>query len=108
MVLEKTLESPLDCKDQPGATHISHTPAACSFPGEKARSWGALGEARPGQSSLSAGSLKLVSIESVMPSSHLILCHPLLLLPSIPPSISIFSNESTLRPRLSPTPHPSH
>ena len=44
-------------------------------------------------------SLKLVSIESVMPSSHLILCHPLLLLPSIPPSISIFSNESTLRMR---------
>ena len=34
-----------------------------------------------------------------MPSSHLILCHPLLLLPSIPPSISVFSNESTLRMR---------
>ena len=34
-----------------------------------------------------------------MPSSHLILCHPLLLLPPIPPSISIFSNESTLRMR---------
>ena len=41
-------------------------------------------------------SLKLMSIESVMPSSHLILCHPLLLLPPIPPSIRIFSNESTL------------
>ena len=40
--------------------------------------------------------LKLVSIESVMPSSHLILCHPLLLLPPIPPSIRVFSNESTL------------
>ena len=39
---------------------------------------------------------KLMSIESVMPSSHLILCHPLLLLPPIPPSIRIFSNESTL------------
>ena len=39
---------------------------------------------------------KLLSIESVMPSSHLILCHPLLLLPPIPPSISVFSNESTL------------
>ena len=36
----------------------------------------------------------LTSIESVMPSSHLILCHPLLLLPPIPPSIRIFSNES--------------
>ena len=41
-------------------------------------------------------SLKLTSIESVMPSSHLILCHPLLLLPPIPPSIRVFSNESTL------------
>ena len=39
---------------------------------------------------------KLMSIESVMPSSHLILCHPLLLLPSISPSIRVFSNESTL------------
>ena len=41
----------------------------------------------------------LTSIESVMPSSHLILCHPLLLLPSIPPSIRVFSNESTLHMR---------
>ena len=40
-----------------------------------------------------------MSIESVMPSSHLILCHPLLLLPAIPPSIRVFSNESTLRMR---------
>ena len=40
---------------------------------------------------------KLMSIESVMPSSHLILCHPLLLLPPILPSIRVFSNESTLR-----------
>ena len=39
---------------------------------------------------------KLMSIESVMPSSHLILCCPLLLLPPIPPSIRVFSNESTL------------
>ena len=39
---------------------------------------------------------KLMSIESVMPSSHLILCRPLLLLPPIPPSIRVFSNESTL------------
>ena len=37
-----------------------------------------------------------LSMESVMPSSHLILCHPLLLLPPIPPSIRVFSNESTL------------
>ena len=42
---------------------------------------------------------KLMSNESVMPSSHLILCHPLLLLPPIPPSIRVFSSESTLRMR---------
>ena len=40
-----------------------------------------------------------MSIESVMPSSHLILCRPLLLLPPIPPSIKVFSNESTLHMR---------
>ena len=44
----------------------------------------------------SQSSLRLISIESVMPSSHLILCCPLLLLPPIPPSIRVFSNESTL------------
>ena len=43
--------------------------------------------------------LKLMSIESVMPSNHLIFCHPLLLLPSIFPSIRVFSNESSLRIR---------
>ena len=42
---------------------------------------------------------KLMSIESVMPSNHLILCHPLLLLPPILPSTRVFSNESTLRMR---------
>ena len=45
----------------------------------------------------SRSSLRLTSIESVIPSSHLILCRPLLLLPPIPPSITVFSNESTLR-----------
>ena len=44
-------------------------------------------------------SLRLMSIESVMPSSHLILCRPLLLLPPIPPSIRIFSSELTLHMR---------
>ena len=44
----------------------------------------------------SQSSLKLMSIKSVMPSSHLILCHPLLFLPLIPPSIRVFSNESVL------------
>ena len=47
----------------------------------------------------SRSSLKLMSIESVMPPSHLILCCPLLLLPPIPPSIRVFSNESTLHMR---------
>ena len=53
-----------------------------------------------GQASLSithSGSLlKFMSIQSVMPSNHLILCRPLLFLPSVPPSIKVFSNESTL------------
>ena len=44
----------------------------------------------------SRSSLRLTFIESVMPSSHLILCHPLLLLPSIFPNIRVFSNESAL------------
>ena len=47
----------------------------------------------------SRSSLRLTSIESVMPSSRLILCHPLLLLPPIPPSIRVFSNESALHMR---------
>ena len=62
-----------------------------------------MGETNARQASLSItssrSSLNLTSIESVMPSSHLILCHPLLLLPPIPPSIWIFSNESAFRMR---------
>ena len=56
-----------------------------------------------GQASLSItnsrSSYKLMSIMSVMPSSHLIFCHPFLLLPPTPPSIRVFSNESALRMR---------
>ena len=48
---------------------------------------------------ISQSLLKLMSIESVMPSNHLILCHPLLLLLSVFPSIRVFSNESVLRIR---------
>ena len=55
--------------------------------------------ARPPCPSPTPSLLKLMSIESVMPSSHLILCRPLLLLPPIPPSIRVFSNESTLHTR---------
>ena len=47
----------------------------------------------------SQSSLRLMCIKSVMPSDHLILCHPLLLLPTIAPSIRVFSNESTLHMR---------
>ena len=56
--------------------------------------------ARPPLSiTISWNSLKLTSIESVMPSSHLIFCRPLLLLPPIPPSIRVFFNKSTLHMR---------
>ena len=48
---------------------------------------------------ISRGSLTFTSIESVVPSSHLILCRPLFLLPQMPPSIRVFSNESILRMR---------
>ena len=47
----------------------------------------------------SRSSLKLMSIESIMPSSHLVLCCPLLLLPLIPPNIRVFTNESVLHIR---------
>ena len=55
----------------------------------------------PGLPSITSSwsSPRLMSIKSVMSSSHLILCHPLLLLPPIPPNIRVFSNESTLRMR---------
>ena len=55
--------------------------------------------ARQASLSISRSSLRLTSIESVIPSSHLILCRPLLLLPQIPPSIRVFSNDSTLHMR---------
>ena len=54
---------------------------------------------RPPCPSPTPGDHSLMSIESVMPSSHLILCRPLLLLPPIPPSSRVFSNESALRMR---------
>ena len=58
-----------------------------------------LQHARPPSITNSRSLLKLMPIESVMPSSHLILCRPLLLLPPVPLSIRVFSNESTLRIR---------
>ena len=58
--------------------------------------------ARPPCPSPTLSSLRLMSIESVMPSSHLILCRPLLLLPPILPSVRVFSSESTLRLWITP------
>ena len=57
--------------------------------------WTAAHQASP-SSTISQSLLKLMSIESLMPSNHLVLCHPLLLLPLIFPSIRVFSNKSTL------------
>ena len=71
---------------------------SCSVTSDSATPWIAARQASLSITN-SRSSLKLMSIESVMPSSHLILCHPLLLLPTIPPSIKVFSNESALRMR---------
>ena len=62
-------------------------------------SWRSHGRQASVSFTISQNLLKLMSIESVMPSNHLILCRPLLLLPSIFPSIRVFSNESVLRIR---------
>ena len=99
-MLEKTPESPLDCKEiqqvhpkgKESWVFIGRTDAEAEAP----VLW-------PHQASLSITNpqslLKLMSIESVMPSNHLILFHPLFPLPSIFPSIRVFSSESTLHIR---------
>ena len=69
-----------------------------SFTSNSATPWIAAHQA-PLSITNSGSSPKLTSIESVVPSSHLILCRPLLLLPPIPPSIKVFSNESALHTR---------
>ena len=127
VVLEKTVESPLDCKEiQPA--HSKGDSPGCSLEGmmlklklqyfghlmrrvaslEKTLMLGRIGgRRRRGRQRMrwldditnSLSSLKLMSTESVMPSNHLILCHPLLLSPSIFPSIRVFSNESVLHIR---------
>ena len=68
-------------------------PKSCLF----VSPWAAAGQLSL-SSTVSQSLLKLMSIESVMPSNHLILCHPLLLLPSILRSIRVFSNESLFTP----------
>ena len=127
MVLEKTLESPLDCKeiqpihsegDQPWISlegmmlklklqYFGHLMRRVDSLEKTLILGGIGGRRRRGQQRMrwlygitnSQSSLRLTSIESVMPSSHLILGHPLLLLPPIPPSIRVFSNETTLHMR---------
>ena len=71
---------------------------SCSVVSDSVTPWTAAHQASL-SITISWSSLRLTSIESVMPSSHLILCRPLLLLPSIFPSIRVFSNESALRMR---------
>ena len=77
--------------------HVSSVPFSCSVVSDSLRPH----ELQQASLSItnSRSLLKHMSIESVMPSSHLILCRPLLLLPPIPPSIRVFSNESALRMR---------
>ena len=128
VVLEKTLESPLDCKEiktynskgnQPWIV-IGRTDAEAETPilwPPDAKNWLHLenvvmlgkieGRRKRGQQRIrwldgitnSRSLLKLISIESVMPCNHLILCRSPLLLPSIFTSIRVFSNESVLRIR---------
>ena len=78
-----------------GKGSVEFSPSAVS---DSATPWTAAGQASLSITN-SRNLLKLISIESVMPSNHLILCHPLLLLPSIFPSIRVFSSESVLRIR---------
>ena len=110
VVLKKTLESPLDykeiqpvhSKDQPWNFFANVLAFKLGFWAQFSPSvmcdCDPMDCSTPGLSSItnSQSLLKLTSIESVMPSSHLILCHPLLLLPPVPPSIRVFSNQSTL------------
>ena len=88
---------------QVGSLLLSHQGSPTLFFSSVAQSLFATPRIATRQASLSItssqSSLKLTSIESVMASSHLILCYPPFLLPPIPPSIRVFSNESSLRMR---------
>ena len=75
--------------------HSVHFSSVCSVLSDSATPWIAARQASLSITN-SRSSPKLMCTKSVMPSSHLILCHPLLLLPLIPPSIRVFSSESTL------------
>ena len=84
------------CIGGPSVTYFSSVQFSCSVVSDSLRSHESQHTRPPLSIINSRSSLKLTSIESVMPSSHLILGRPLLLLPPIPPSIRVFSNESTL------------
>ena len=81
-----------------GAWRTESSSVQCSVMSDSATPWTAEYQA-PLSITSSQSLLKLMSIESVVPSSHLILCRPLLLLPPIPPRIRVFSTESILRMR---------
>ena len=98
-----TLSDPMCCST-PGSPVLYYLPLQLSSVQSLSRVWlSATSWTTACQASLSITSsqslFKPVSIESLMPSNHLILCRPLLLLPSIFPSIRVFSNESVLRIR---------
>ena len=76
-------------------SYISYLLSSCSVMSDSVTPWTAASRASLSFTT-SWNMLKLMSIESVMPSNHFILCHPLFLLPSVFPSIRVFSNESTL------------
>ena len=76
-------------------SYISYLLSSCSVMSDSVTPWTAASRASLSFTT-SWNLLKLMSIESVMPSNHFILCHPLFLLPSVFPSIRVFSNESTL------------
>ena len=79
-------------------TPFSSVQFSCSVMSDSVTPWTAARQASLSITN-SRSLLKLMSIESLMPSSHLILCHPLLLKPSIFPNIRVFSNESVLHIR---------
>ena len=92
-----SLVSPLSCHLKKQSQHRNWVSQfSCSVMSDSATPWTASRQASLSTPN-SRSSPKPMSIESVMPSNHIILCHPLLLLPSIFPSIRIFSNESALR-----------
>ena len=84
--------------DSQHSVHVTKHISSVQFVSDSATPWITARQASLSITN-SQSSPRLMSIESVMPSSHLILCRPVLLLPPVPPSIRVFSNESTLHMR---------